>query len=344
MAVVLAAKGSQDQWFTSDGSEQGLSFFNQVWKKHTSFSQSVEQHHIDGPTRNGGLSSIKLQKNGDLLGYTYFSISNGAQAQDHANWEQLIESVEWVIGGVVIDTQDSVFSENIAIDMFANNVSKSSNGPHPGSSATSYFYPLRFSFCEAPSSAIPLVALQHQEVELRIRWGIAAEAYQWEAYSCYYFLDEAERRAISAGPKYQMIYQIQKTPASNELEMELNFNHPVKFIASGNNDTDSALKKDTNKIRLAVNGVDLSGFRFARPHFMDVSHYYHTNFVTSPDIFMHSFAMTTSLLQPTGTLNCSRVASFKIISQTLPIQDDVYACSLNILKYENGMCGILYAN
>ena len=155
MAVVLAAKGSQDQWFTSDGSEQGLSFFNQVWKKHTSFSQSVEQHHIDGPTRNGGLSSIKLQKNGDLLGYTYFSISNGAQAQDHANWEQLIESVEWVIGGVVVDTQDSVFSENVAIDMFANNVSKSSNGPHPGSSATSYFYPLRFSFCEAPSSAIP---------------------------------------------------------------------------------------------------------------------------------------------------------------------------------------------
>ena len=76
---------------------------------------------------------------------------------------------------------------------------------------------------------------------------------------------------------------------------------------------------------------------------MDVSHYYHTNFVTSPDIFA-SFAITTSLLQPTGTLNASRVASFKIISESLPIADDIYAVSLNILKYENGMCGVLYAN
>lgn len=342
--VQLQAKGAQDAWFTATDSD-GLSFFNQVWKKHTNFSQSVEKHFIEGTPRNGGLSTIKLSKNGDLVGHTYFSINNGSQAQDHANWEQLIESVELLIGGVVIDTQDSVFSENIAIDMFANNVSKSSNGPHPGSSATSYFYPLRFWFCEAPSLAIPLVSLQYQDVELRIRWGVAAESYQWEAYSNYYYLDDDERAAIASKAKYQMIYQVQKVIASNELEMDLtSFSHPIKFIASGNNDTASALKKDTNRIRLSVNGMDLSDFRFARPHFMDVSHYYHTNFVTSPDIFMHSFAITTSLLQPTGTLNASRVASFKIISESLPIADDIYAVSLNILKYENGMCGVLYAN
>ena len=151
--------------------------------------------------------------------------------------------------------------------------------------------------------------------------------------------------AIASKAKYQMIYQVQKVIASNELEMDLtSFSHPIKFIASGNNDVTSVLKKDNNRIRLSVNGMDLSDFRFARPHFMDVSHYYHTNFVTSPDIFMHSFAITTSLLQPTGTLNASRVASFKIISESLPIADDIYAVSLNILKYENGMCGVLYAN
>ena len=115
----------------------------------------------------------------------------------------------------------------------------------------------------------------------------------------------------------------------------------MKFIAVET--TRNSALKDTNKIRLAVNGVDLSGFT-SLDHISWMCLITATNFVTSPDIFMHSFAMTTSLLQPTGTLNCSRVASFKIMSQTLPIQDDVYACSLNILKYENGMCGILYAN
>ena len=135
-------------------SEQGLSFFNQVWKKHTSFSQSVEQHHIDGPTRNSGLSSIKLQKNGDLLGYTYFSISNGAQAQDHANWEQLIESVEWVIGGVVVDTQDSVFTKTSRSICSRITFLNLRTPRTRGRVRHSYFYPTR-SILRGNGSAIP---------------------------------------------------------------------------------------------------------------------------------------------------------------------------------------------
>ena len=53
--VQLQAKGAQDAWFTATDSD-GLSFFNQVWKKHTN-SQSVEKHFIEGTPRNGGLSS-----------------------------------------------------------------------------------------------------------------------------------------------------------------------------------------------------------------------------------------------------------------------------------------------
>jgi hypothetical protein len=56
----------------------------------------------------------------------------------------VINKVELLVAGQVIDVQDYDFSENIAVDMFAQNVSKSSNGVHPGASARSYFYPLRF--------------------------------------------------------------------------------------------------------------------------------------------------------------------------------------------------------
>ena len=88
------------------------------------------------------------------------------------------------------------FTEKIAIDTFATNVSKSSNGTHPGVSARSYFYPLRFFFCEGPQCALPIVALQYHEVEIRIHWGSQVDGYNVDCYSNYYFLDNEERGNI----------------------------------------------------------------------------------------------------------------------------------------------------
>ena len=77
---------------------------------------------------------------------------------------------------------------------------------------------------------------------------------------------------------------------------------------------------------------------------MDVSHYYHTNYVTSPDIFMHPFCITTSLHQPTGSLNFSRIENAKIHSESQILNDTIYAVNYNILRIENGMAGLVYAN
>ena len=51
-----------------------------------------------------------------------------------------------------------------------------------------------------------------------------------------------------------------------------------------------------------------------------------------------------SSLQPTGTLNFSRVDSFRIVSQTMNITDPIYAVNYNILRIENGMAGLIFAN
>ena len=72
--------------------------------------------------------------------------------------------------------------------------------------------------------------------------------------------------------------------------------------------------------------------------------YYHTNFVTSPDFFLYCFCIMSSSLQPTGTLNFSRVDSVRIVSQTMNITDPIYAVNYNILRIENGMAGLIYAN
>lgn len=341
--TILTAVGQQDKWIHSDGAE-GVSFFNQVWKKHSNFSQSIEKNYIQGTIVNGGLSKIQIQKSGDLLGYTYFSIDNGSQALDSSDWASLIEYTELRIGGECIDRQYSEWTESVAVDMLAGNTSRSALGPHPGGSSSSFFYPLRFFFCETPSLALPLAGIQLQDIEIYIKWGTNAEGKQFECYSQFFYVDAAEREALSK-TRHMLIYQVQRSVPSRELIHDLTgFNHPIKFIASSNTSATSPLKRIDNRIKIQINGNDVTPFRYGKPHFCDVSHYFHTSFVSSPDLFMHSFCITTNLFQPSGSLNASRVSSLRIVSESLPLTDTIWALNLNVLTIDKGCCGLRFAN
>lgn len=339
--VQLVAIGAQDEFIMGDPE---ISFFNSSFKRHSNFSQSTEKQTIRGDVKNNSMSSVQLEKSGDMLGYIYLTIDDTTQALDTSRWDLLIDKVELLIGGSVIDTQDSIFTEKIAIDTSAQNVSRSSIGTHPGVSARSYFYPLRFFFCESPQAALPLVALNYHNVELRIYWGSTASNYNVELYANYYYLDNEERGNMALRKHDLLITQVQKNEATGELIQDLTFNHPVKYIASSDTTTNGALTSPTNKVKLNINGVDLSNYRWCRPHFMDVQNYYHTNFVVAPDFFLYCFCLMTSSLQPTGTLNFSRIESAKIMSENTPINHPIYAVNYNILRIQNGMAGLLYAN
>jgi hypothetical protein len=339
--VQLIAIGAQDEYIMG---EPEISFFTSTFKRHSNFSQSVEKQTIQGDVKANSMSSIRFDRTGDMLGYTYLTIDNNTQALDIQRWDTLIDKVELLIGGQVIDTQDAIFTEKIAIDTFATNVSKSALGPHPGISALSYFYPFRFFFCEGAQCALPIVALHYHNVELRIHWGPNAGNYNFECYSNYYYLDNEERGNLVSRNHNLIITQVQKSIPSNELSQELTFNHPVKYLASSDTTTEGALTSTTNKIKIEINGLDIGNFKWAKPHFIDVMNYYHTNFVTSPDFFLYCFCLSTSSLQPTGTLNFSRLDSAKIVSQTMIISDPIYAVNYNILRIENGMAGLIYAN
>lgn len=340
--VQLIAIGAQDEHIM--GTPE-ISFFSSTFKRHSNFSQSVEKQLVQGAVNSNSLSSIRFTRSGDLVGYTYIVMDDRTQALDSADWTQLISSVELLIGGHVIDTQDSIFTERIAIETLAQNVSRGATGPHGGISQSSYFYPLRFFFCEAPQSAIPLVSLQYHDVELRIRWGPnVPPGLQWDVYSNYYFLDNEERSTMLKLSKELLIFQVQKNIPSGELVQELNFNHPVKFLASSNTSPLSALTSKSNKIKININGLDIDNYKWAQPHFVDTPYYYHTNFASSGYNFLYPFCITTSTLQPCGTLNFSRLDSARIYSESLKIVDPIYAVNYNILKIQNGMAGLLYAN
>jgi hypothetical protein len=98
---------------------------------------------------------------------------------------------------------------------------------------------------------------------------------------------------------------------------------------------------------------------------VDVNQYYLTPFGYKPyggangtntaNVAIVPFCLDTSKLQPTGTINFSRIDTFRLIT---PVNSNFqllardagsanqyfYAVNYNILRIQNGMAGVLYAS
>ena len=104
----LVAIGAQDAFLT--GKPQ-VSFFNSVHKRHTNFAQVCHRQVIQGNPTNNGTSVVRFERKGDLLSYVYFVNKSSGTVQ--AWGADLIDKVELLIGGQVIDTQEYAYSRTI---------------------------------------------------------------------------------------------------------------------------------------------------------------------------------------------------------------------------------------
>jgi hypothetical protein len=346
----LVAVGAQDVHLVG---QPEVSFFRSTYKRHTNFSQTVERQVIQGNVSNNGMSTVRFERKGDMLNYVYLVPNTGTATVAVTDWRTVISKVELLIGGQLIDEQDSTYSTLIAPTLSATSSSKSVAGDLYGGSTNERFYPLRFAFCENWQTAIPLIALQYHDVELRITWGAAAtsSSKKWDIYANYAYLDTQEREMFASQPQNMLITQVQKAIASNAKIQELNFNHPVKYLAASNV-TAVNMCLDTNKLKLQINGTDVSDFKFANPNYTSVPLYYHTSHGNSTPggvaggvgLFTYPFCLETGKLQPTGTLNFSRLDSARIVNDALVNTESIYAVNYNVLRIENGMGGLLYSN
>jgi hypothetical protein len=342
----LVAVGAQDVHLVG---QPEVSFFRSTYKRHTNFSQTVERQVIQGNVSNSGMSTIRLERKGDMLGYVYLMPikTDGSSANAYTDWTTVISKVELLIGGQVVDEQDSTYSTLIAPTLSAYSSSKSvAAALYDGTSSVS-FYPLRFAFCENWQSALPLISLQYHDVELRITWGSEAANSKWEVYANYAYLDTQEREFFAANPQNMIITQVQKAIASGAKIQELNFNHPVKYLAAGDATNVTMVSTAANKLKLQINGTDVADYKFANPNFTTVPLYYHTshgNSARGTKLFFYPFCLESGKLQPTGTLNFSRLDSARIVNDTANSDKDIYAVNYNVLRIENGMGGLLYSN
>lgn len=374
----LVAIGVQDVWLTG---KPEISFFQSVYKKHTNFSQVVSRQVVQGKPSPGGMSTVRFERNGDMLGYVYIApvcINGGIPSSYQTyDWRDIIDRVELYIGGQLIDTQTSEFSEFLAPDLFSQNMAKSTVSQlHGGAGTASLFYPLRFWFCENFQSALPLVALQYHEVEIRIYWSKdmnsdVAEYLDadgnvvltdptppssiiiWDVYAQNIFLDTQERQGLTKKTHNILITQVQSMNPTNTPVMDIVFNHPVKFICATAGvlqtvtlSSVNALTSFQNQIVIQINGSDIGDYRYASPHFTQVPSYYHAPYSSenSFSFFLIPFCLETSKFQPNGSLNFSRIDSFRIVSKSKPITSVVYGVNYNILRIQNGMGGLMYSN
>jgi hypothetical protein len=340
----LVAVGAQDTHLV--GSPE-VSFFQSSYKRHTNFSSVVERQVIQNTPAANGLSSIRFERKGDMLSYIYL-VNDASGTSSNINWSTSVDKVELYIGGQLIDTQHYEYSANIHTDIMANSFSKSIYGPGPGGSEpNAFFYPFKFWFCENWQSALPLIALQYHDVEIRIYWG-SSVSNTMQAWARYIYLDTDERRSMAERPMDMLIHQVQRIPVPGTKTADLTFNHPVKFIASTGSNFNA-----TNDVLLQLNGVDVGEKKPATPHYNQVSTYHHTQFGVNsgePDIGFESvklmipFCLDASKLQPTGACNFSRMDSAILRLPDSTINGAIYAVNYNILRVQNGMGGLLYAN
>ena len=168
--VQLVAVGPQDAWLTG---KPEVSFYRSNYKRYTHYSNSVERQVIQGTPIAGGISTIRFEKKGDLLSYVYLTVrdSNGAQMVN-LDWTKVIDKVELMIGGQIVDTQDIEYMTDIEPITGAQNYSQR----YLNLNSTSFnnqknsFLPLKFFFCKDWSVCLPLIGLQFHDVEVRITW------------------------------------------------------------------------------------------------------------------------------------------------------------------------------
>jgi len=361
----LVAIGAQDVYLTGNPE---VSFFRANYKRHTNFAHVVNRQVLQGAVNPSAMSSVRLERKGDLVSYVYLTKRFAGVQTTFLPTD--IDHIDFLIGGQIIDTQDDIFMNYVADPLLCSTQNKAQfSTSQVGNKG--YFYPLRFWFCENWQSSLPLISLQYHDVEIRIYWQPTvisgnSSTPVFECWANFIALDTMEREILAGSPQKHLIYQVQKSLPSGTKVQNLVFNHPIKFISTGytgncligsNIYTASPYNVSTNPqgasgvpqnlfdtMLFQVNGVDIGEQKSYTPHFDIVPSYYTCPVTTSSlNAFTIPFCLETNKLQPTGSLNFSRIDSARLVSSNNFVST-VYAVNYNILKIENGMGGLMYAN
>jgi len=244
--IQLVSKGVQDIYLTS---EEGHSFFRMKFTRHTNFSQAPKLIKSITNTDN----SVIIPVLGDVINGIWFE-KVGVDAVNMSSNLFYNSTIELYIGGQKIDSQHFDYYSDIWHNYMADTWTKTQELSNKVSKSNPAFLPLHFFFCDH-KAFLPLVALQHHQVEIKINFddtyyndsvlNLTAAQKRINVYGNYIYLDKEERESLVGRSLDFVITQTQKI----ELPMETvsdnkngggentfdisSFNHPVKSIFFG---------------------------------------------------------------------------------------------------------------
>jgi hypothetical protein len=360
--VQLVATGAQDAWLTG---KPEVSFFRSSYKRYTHYARSFERQLIQGNPAAGNISTIRLEKKGDLVNMMYFIAKNSSGALiPNQDWRTVIDKVELLIGGQIVDTQDITWMTELEPITGAQNFSQrylNNNAAGPKNHTTG-FLPLKFFFCKDWNVSLPLVALQYHDVEIRITWAASVNTSNlYEAWVNFVYLDQAEREYFANTPMDMLFTQVNRIPIGTGNMQELALAHPVKFLSFSANNYQAVYNTSSSaaanyQFKTQINGVDIGDSR-SLYQWIDVPQYYFTPYGyvlsdSTANVAIISYCLDTSKLQPTGTLNFSRIDTYRIVAPAGVNLSTIfggtgryfYAMNYNVLRIKDGMAGQLYSN
>jgi len=364
--VNLVAKGAQDAFITG---KPEVSFFNSMYKRHTNFAQYPVELQVTGSIAQNSTVSVPITRKGDLLSYIWASCGDVATAFGSTNVNPTMFRL--YVGGQMIEEHDSVYASQLYTKFLANSGSKGF-AIQSGSSTTSpylritsgAYLPLHFSCCDEYGCALPLIALQYHDVEIRVNFNAGTGA-GVKFYANYIQLDTEERAAMANTPKEMLITQVQRIQSETSNTFDLSYlNHPVKALLwTSPNLASSPFTFETAKISL--NGVDMFD-PMPNVYFSHVQAYHHSSNGTDLQVgnadavadtsnanaaasgsWMYSFALKADKYQPNGTCNFSRLDNGQLKfsgGADEPSSFWLYAVNYNIFRVQNGMGGLAFAN
>ena len=361
--IELVSVGAQDVYITG---EPQVSFFRQNYKRYTNFAMKPERMDYIGTFGANNEISVPIRSKGDLMSYIWIedtlvsNVQNNPDGLFSSTAANPTEFSLW-IGGQKVSQLDSLFIQGVHNPLMRDTTAKASMAATTSVLKTNHggdHYMIPFFFGEDWTKCLPLVALPYHDVEIRIK---CRDGYtptgSPKIWGNYMYLDTDERKFFTDTEHEILITQTQYQPASStDTEIDLSyFNHPVKSLhlvsgnTTGGDDWDTEFNFD--KTSLYINGV---------PLFEDTSSVYHHTVIPEmhctdlPDdiledlpTFTWPFCLTMSKMQPTGTLNFSRIDNAKLTLANPSGGNQlhrVYAVNYNILRVKNGMGGVAFGN
>ena len=223
-----------------------------------------------------------------------------------------------------------------------------------------YIYtPLQFWFCKNIGLALPLIALQYNEVTININFNnlINTNFSNPELYIDYIFLDTDERKRFAQISHEYLIEQLQIIQdQSNDSINLIHLNNPVKELiwVSGNGTQATYNNPLYGTWNIQINGYDRFSKRdityFTKQQIFD-HHSGYGGVTKRNSIAVYSFCLNPEDHQPSGTINFSTIQNSYLIRQDrdkdIDIADKsitVYAINYNILRILSGQGNLAYSN